>query len=226
MLEPFLKSQGISQVDYAVVSHGDQDHVSGLKELLEGGKGIRVRHVALPWSGRESGDEAYIELEELAREHGALVVWMKRGDKIRGRDLEIRCLYPGPEDHADRTGDRNEHSLLLLVTYGQAGILLTGDMSAKGEERWLRREEDLAVQILKAAHHGSGYSTGEAFLERVRPELAIISCGEGNRYGHPSPETLKRLEDVGIGWVLTQDMGAVTVKTDGGEMTVKGYGKR
>ena len=226
VLEPFLKSQGISQVDYAVVSHGDQDHVSGLKELLEGGKGIRVRHVALPWSGRESGDEVYIELEELAREHGALVVWMKRGDKIRGRDLEIRCLYPGPEDHADRTGDRNEHSLLLLVTYGQAGILLTGDMSAKGEERWLRREEGLAVQILKAAHHGSGYSTGEAFLERVRPELAIISCGEGNRYGHPSPETLKRLEDVGIGWVLTQDMGAVTVKTDGGEMTVKGYGKR
>ncbi len=223
VLEPFLKSQGISAVDYAIVSHGDQDHISGLREFLEEDRGIQVRNVILPWSGRGSGDRIYEELEKLAQEHGASVKWMRRGDKISGRSLELRCLYPGPEDHGGRALDRNEHSLLLLITYGQAGILLTGDMSTQGEERWLRRGEVPTVQVLKAAHHGSAYSTGKAFLERVRPRLAVISSGEGNRYGHPSQETLKRLEDMGIGWYLTQERGAVTVRTDGGEMTVRGY---
>ena len=73
------------------------------------------------------------------------------------------------------------------------------------------------------AHHGSAYSTEEEFLRRIQPELAVISCGEGNRYGHPAPETVDRLKDQGILWYLTQERGAVMVETDGEKLRVNTY---
>lgn len=226
VLNPFLKSRGISKVDYAVVSHGDQDHISGLVELLEEDGGIPVSHVVLPWLGRKSGDEIYENLAALAGDQGAEVLWMKRGDVISAGELKIRCLYAGD---AHRAGDRNEHSLLLYVEYGRAGILLTGDMSQEGERDWLSLGETPGVQVLKAAHHGSAYSTGEVFLDWVAPKVAVISCGEGNRYGHPARETLERMEERGVRWIQTKDQGAVTVRVRNGEIKVEtflGSGRR
>ena len=132
-------------------------------------------------------------------------------------EREIRGLSAGEE--GTESADRNEHSLMLHVRFGQAGILLTGDMSAQGEKRWLKSGETPRIQVLKAAHHGSSYSTGEEFLDRLCPRWAVISCGEGNRYGHPGEDTLKRLDDRGIKWYVTMDTGAVTVRTDGREMS-------
>ncbi len=221
VLEPFLKSRGISRVDWAIVSHGDQDHISGLMGLMEEDCGIEIRSVVLPQHGQKGGDEAYRKLEQAARGHGAKVEWMKRGDMVLEGELEIRCLYAGEE--GTESADRNEHSLMLHVRFGQAGILLTGDMSAQGEKRWLKSGETPRIQVLKAAHHGSSYSTGEEFLDRLCPRWAVISCGEGNRYGHPGEDTLKRLDDRGIKWYVTMDTGAVTVRTDGREMSVETF---
>ncbi len=218
VLEPFLKSRGITRVDYAVVSHGDQDHVSGLKELLEGNTGIRISHVILPWLGKEEGG-IYETLELGAQNHGAEVRWMKRGDRLKAGALEMECLYAGQEG----TDDRNDHSLLLSVTYGTAGILLTGDMSREGEQQWLLWGEQPEIQVLKVAHHGSAGSSGTEFLQRVRPVLAVISCGKKNRYGHPAPETLERLKDLGISWETTEAAGAVTVWTDGNRLRAETF---
>ena len=96
-------------------------------------------------------------------------------------------------------------------------------MSAKGEARWLNMGETPRVQVLKAAHHGSSYSTTEAFLERIKPKWAVISCGEGNRYGHPGEDTLDRLERQGVRTFVTMDTGAVTVRSDGRRMEVTMY---
>ena len=156
---------------------------------------------------------------EAAEGCGALVHWMRQGDHIGNGKLRIDCLYAGEEDGRDR----NEHSLMLLVTYDLTGILLTGDMSAKGEARWLNMGETPRVQVLKAAHHGSSYSTTEAFLERIKPKWAVISCGEGNRYGHPGEDTLDRLERQGVRTFVTMDTGAVTVRSDGRRMEVTMY---
>lgn len=225
VLEPYLKSQGISRVDWAIVSHGDQDHISGLMELMEEDCGIEICSVVLPQAGQKGGDEAYKKLERAAAECGAKVEWMKRGDRILRGGMEISCLYAGEEEPEAvlRKTDRNEHSLLLQVRFGQAGILLTGDMSAQGEKRWLKMGESPGIQVLKAAHHGSSYSTGEAFLDRIRPVWAVISCGEGNRYGHPGADALERLRDRGIMWYATMDTGAVTVRTDGREMCAETF---
>ncbi len=225
VVAPFLKSQGIARVDYAIVSHGDQDHISGLMEIMEEGCGIEISYVILPWLGQGGEDGIYENIEQAARKHRAQVAWMKRGDRIEEGAMKIDCLYAGEERQGQRAGsdDRNEHSLMLQVSYGQAGILLTGDMSSAGEAKWLEKGETPRIQVLKVAHHGSSYSTRQDFLQRIKPWWAVISCGAGNRYGHPGEDTLKRLEKQGTKQYVTADTGAVTVTTDGKSMEIRTF---
>ncbi len=242
VLEPFLKSRGVRQVDYAIVSHGDEDHISGLRQLLKSDCGIRIDCLVLPRLGRT--DAKYEELVRLAEAVGTEVFWMGAGDRISmqkgcqrhafciwdgegGQNLEVECLYAG--DDAFRE-DTNDHSLLLKASCGRAGFLFTGDMSAEGERRWLQTRMHTAgtVQVLKVAHHGSNYSSCGEFLDQTAPEWAVISCGANNRYGHPGQETLQRLSERGIRCFLTMEDGAVTVVTDGERMTAQPFldGKR
>lgn len=224
VVEPFLKSQGIRAIDYAIVSHGDQDHISGLSYLMESSCEIKIKHLILPWLGKE--DEAYEKLQQLAEDMEIDVHWMKAGDTIWKGKLELKCLYAGQEE---KKKDRNEHSLLIQASYGDTGILLTGDMSEEGEKEWLKEEKRRSseewrakgVQILKAAHHGSAYSNSEEFLRQVRPDCAIISCGQKNRYGHPSPETIERLMEQGTKYLVTMEHGAVIMETDGRKVIIR-----
>lgn len=219
-LEPFLKSKGIAEVDYAIVSHGDQDHISGLIYLLEKSE-IAIRTLVLPDIG--GGEEIYSRLEQLARRQGGEVLWMKRGDRLKCGRLEITCRYPESEDRRNR--ERNEHSLVLQVDYGGFHMLLTGDMSAEGEKCLLDLEnsepldrgtpglED--IQILKVAHHGSRYSTTEAWLDHVSPKWAVLSYGENNRYGHPGQQIVDRMKERRIQIWETARSGAISLRTDG-----------
>lgn len=208
VLEPFLKSRGVSRIDYAVVSHGDQDHISGLLYLLQSCEEIRIGQLILPWRGKE--DENCGKLKEAAEAVGTKVWWMETGSRIQTEEVLIRCLYAG--EHLE-SGERNDHSPLMEVVYGDVSILLTGDMSEYGEMQWLDQEDRIepagGIRILKAAHHGSKYSTSEAFLQAVRPDVTVISCGEGNSYGHPHQELLERLEAVDSKVMVTKDRGAV-----------------
>ena len=219
-LEPFLKSKAVTEIDYAWVSHGDQDHISGLAYLLEQGQDIRVRNLMLPVLGRE--DEGYDRLCTLAKERGGHVFWVGRGDVLEVGPMRITCLYPGAEDAAE---DRNEQSMVLKVDYGDFHMLLTGDMSEKGEQALLEDEGMNRLlpdtQVLKLAHHGSRFSTSQAWLRVVDPAWAVVSYGEGNRYGHPHEELRERLEDI-ILWE-TAKSGAVRLWTDGEKVRWEGY---
>lgn len=235
-LEPYLKSIGRTRVDLAVVTHGDADHISGLRYLLEETEDVRIECLALPYAGK--GQEVYEKLREAAEARETAVIWMKRGDMLQTGDFQMVCLYPeggsdAEEPHKDvdemvgeeaadkekADEDRNEHSLVLKVDYGNFHMLLTGDMSSRGEEQILEdtwAEPYLAeVQVLKVAHHGSKYSTGELWLDKMEPRWAVISYGMGNRYGHPHEEVLARLEDRGTVVYETGRSGAVMLHTDG-----------
>lgn len=249
-LEPFLKSMGIRQIDLAIVSHGDWDHISGLRWLMEEAAeetgAVRVKAMALPEIGK--GEEVYAQLQELCEKQGGRTFWIGRGDQITQSEgfkkkgsPSLLCLYPkGDTVQGSLTGstDRNEHSLVLRLDYGEFHMLLTGDMSARGEENLIAleqghlqdqttetkradevRAETKDIWVLKVAHHGSGYSSSEEFLSWLRPDYAVISCGAENRYGHPHPDVLKRLSDCKSEILQTKDSGAVIWRTDGKRIT-------
>ena len=112
---------------------------------------------------------------------------------------------------------------------GKINILLTGDVEGEGERQLTqelqeqRGQREFRVDILKVAHHGSGYSTGTEFLATASPATAIISCGRNNSYGHPHAETLQRLEDARVPWYGTMDYGALTVTVDSHGNRLRGY---
>ncbi len=239
-LEPFLKSRGIHQIDLAVVSHADWDHISGLTWLLEQEDAVWVRGLAMPEAGR--GEDAYENLAELCKAQGGTVAWCSRGDVLegaeeqagrRGAKIQLSVLYPDQDTFSalPPAADRNEHSLVLQLDYGVFHMLLTGDMSAEGEQGLMElageNEDRLfspeSFRLLKAAHHGSGYSSSEAFLEWLEPEYTVISCGANNRYGHPHPDTLERLRACGSEILQTTESGALIWNTDGTRVQVKEY---
>ena len=227
VLEPYLKSRGISWIDYAVVSHGDSDHINGLMYLLEESKDIGIGTLVLPVMGK--GEEVYENLAALARREGADVVYMKTGDWVETGELTLTCLYAG-EDFGGK--DRNSHSLVLCGDYKGFHMLFTGDMGEGQESSLARLAEQEGtlqdihlnhVQILKTAHHGSRTSSSEVFLDRLKIRLAVVSYGEGNSYGHPSPETMARFREQGIAVLETGKKGAITFKTDGASLEVHAF---
>ena len=271
---PFLKYQGASQIKAVFVSHADSDHYNGIAELLEQAEleGIRVENLVLTDIADECRSEGYEELVELAGQNGITVQLLHEGQQLQDGELLFQCLHPSKGYRAE---DLNETSMVLLVTYREFSMLLTGDVQGAGEEHLTQElqdskepgvtqmqdvirisgeEESMEEQsiederieeqieekrpqnkmganhteteltILKVAHHGSKNSTSEEFLKSANPKLAIISCGKGNRYGHPHEETLERLEKVDIPWFCTKDYGAITVTVDDkSRVQVRGY---
>lgn len=224
-LEPYLKSRGITGIDYAVVSHGDSDHINGLSYLLEESEDIKIENLILPVMGQgkeqEQEQEVYGNLALLAENRGALVSYMDVSDRIEAGALTLTCLYAGEEFTAQ---DRNSHSLIICGDYKGFHMLFTGDTGEAQEKQLVELAEtensiqDIHldhVEILKTAHHGSPASSSEKFLDRVNIKLALISYGRGNTYGHPSPEVVARLKSRGAQVLETGIRGAITLRTDG-----------
>ena len=219
-LLPYLKNQGISVVDAILLSHTDIDHISGVQELMDLKEKhlttLRIKYLLLPdWKNPEP---VYDELEAKAKRCGISVLKLQQGQKLQFGDATMKILSPEPG--AEGT-DPNEEGLVMELCYGKFRGLFTGDIGEETEKKLLPRLDD--VDFLKVGHHGSRYSSCQEFLDRIQPEAAVISCSESNTYGHPSPETIKRLEQNGIKTMYTMKSGAVTVSTDGGHMWMETF---
>ena len=222
-IEPYLLSQGIGSLDYVFASHGDQDHISGIKELVQRQKtGVTIKRLVLPT--QTVWDDALKELAELAAEEGIPVFTMEKGQCLTEGKLSLTCIQPG-KGEMEETG--NSASLVLALRYGDFDMLFTGDVEGEGEKRLvdhLQGEYSECVwDVLKTAHHGSGNSTTEEFLKTAAPQYAFISAGKNNSYGHPHKETLERLKDEGAIVYSTQEEGAVTIVVSEREFTISGF---
>ena len=170
-LEPFLMSEGRGELDYVFVTHTDLDHCSAIKTLLEENK-LHINTLVLPIT--EDVDENHNELVELAKLRGTKLVYIYAGMNIEMDGLKIECLHP-ESDYVP--SDKNGNSIVLLVSYRDFSMLLTGDISEKEE---IVLKELPKVDLLKVAHHGSKHSSSEKFLQSVMPKYGIISCGMDN----------------------------------------------
>lgn len=217
-IEPFLKEEGIGKLDYVAVTHGDIDHMNGIRELIARQRtGIRIGCLLLP--SELFRDEQLMSLERQAEQAGIPVLSLEQGKGIRLKSLTLAAIQPQAGDDLE---PGNEASLVLLLTQGRFQMLFTGDVEGRGEELLTARLKG-SVDVLKTAHHGSGGSTSEDFLKQARPRAAFISAGPDNPYGHPAPETLAHLEEAGALIYLTARHGAVTLQTDGETLWIKTY---
>lgn len=225
-LIPYLKAQGISSIDYMIMTHADEDHISGQLELMKRAavqKDIRIRKLLLPLPSQEmQREDGYRQMIAAAKQADIPIQTICAGDQLQQGALSITCLHPKPFFDASSA---NAYSTTLEVTYYSTRILLCGDLEGDGEQYVLDqlKRSDTKVDILKVAHHGSKNSTSAEFLAQVQPQYAIISCGRNNRYGHPHRELLTRLNDISTHIFSTAKQGAVTVYADRDSVTVLGY---
>jgi competence protein ComEC len=217
VLTPALWARGVRRLDVLAITHGDPDHIGGAAALVRDLKPRELwQGVAVP---RHEPDRI---LRAIALEHATTPISRIAGHTLRVDDVSIRVLHPRvPEWERQRV--RNDDSLVLEVRHGDVALLLTGDISAAVEHAILPQLTPARVRILKVAHHGSRTSTSQEVLDAWKPQIAVISCGRGNRFGHPVAEVIRRLEMAGVEVYRTDRDGQVTIASDGREVSVRTY---
>lgn len=198
-----LRARGVGRIEALVLTHPDLDHIGGATAVLES---FDVGVVYDP--GLAAGKQVFVDVLAAAAERG--VPWRpaRAGDRIDLSELEVRVLYP-PEGLGSDT-EANASSVVLHVRLGAFDALLTGD-AYKDVDRLIAPGLTEVVEVLKVGHHGSDTSTDPLLLEAARPELALVSVGRYNRYGHPAPEVIRRLEAHGVRVHRTDREGTISV---------------
>lgn len=217
-LRSLLAARRRNRLDLVVITHGHPDHYGGLATLLDE---MRVDELWL--NGQllvEERDGTMNHLVSSALSRGTRVRFPPElcEQPHRFGDARVDLLWPCPR--YDPELDLNDNSLTIRVTFGSRSFLLTGDLEAESERRLIDANRIQAADVLKVAHHGSKTSTSPSFLQAVRPSIAVMSSGASNRYGHPSPAVVARLQAAGARVVRTDVHGGVIIRTDGERLEV------
>jgi competence protein ComEC len=217
VLGPALWARGLRSIDTLLLTHGDPDHIGGAARLIHDFRPTEV------WEGVPAPPNHPLhELLGLAQTMGARVEHRAAGDERKVGNVRLRVLHP-PQPDWERPRVRNDDSVVVELLYGDVAVLLAGDISAEVERSIVPRLTTAHFRILKVAHHGSRTSTSEKLIDAWRPHIALIGCGRGNPFGHPSAEVLQRLQRAGTSVYRTDLHGQITVETDGHDVRVRTY---
>ena len=195
----YLRYEGL-YIDAVILSHLDKDHAGALMRLLESEIPIS-RLVCAEKEPAEDDADIVKAAWDLIQQRGICVDTVTSGDRFSFSNYEFKVLAPDPEDIGS-----NERSLVLETEKYNTRMLFTGDIPIQSEP-----EQIPDIDILKVAHHGSKHSTSQLFLENTTPEIAVISAGKDNSYGHPSDRVIDDLESVGAKVYRTDQMGCITI---------------
>ncbi|GAB4414093.1 MAG: hypothetical protein OHK0021_21610 [Bryobacter sp.] len=213
MVSPYLWSRQIGHLDTLIVSHGDHDHAGGLLAVYDN---FRPREV---WASCRVTGPLWDALQKKA---GPRVRRLKAGDRVSLGVTQVEVLWPHCEGEGEgKAMKSNNASLVLRVQHGKHRFVLTGDIEASAELAMLEQGALSEVDVLKVAHHGSKSSTTEAWLAATKPDIALISAGYANSFGHPHPSVLARLAAHRAQILRTDELGQVRVLSDGQRLEVR-----
>jgi len=217
VLAPALWARGIRRLDTLLVTHGDPDHLGGAADVLADFTPPEL------WMGIPVPNHRPTEdlLADAIRLH-AVASLRRAGDIKADGSVGMRVLHPPPPDW-ERRRVRNDDSVVMEIVFGDVAVLLTGDISAQVEREIVPRLTHAPVRVLKVAHHGSRTSSSLELLAAWRPQIALISAGRGNTFGHPAPEVLERLATIGATVLRTDLDGQITIETDGQRVRVSTF---
>lgn len=200
----YLKELGVNKLDIVVATHPDADHIGGLIPVINS-----IDIGQFYDSGKVHTSQTFEEMLTLIDTKNIPYNVPKTGDSIAfDDDINVKVL--NANEHAK---DNNDASIVLKIAYGNVSFLLTADAGIALEKEMM--QYDVKATVLKAGHHGSNTSSSAEFIQAVHPEVAILSYGEGNKYGHPHAEVVERLQAIGSKIYATAEAGTVIVSTDG-----------
>lgn len=214
VVSPFLWRKGIKTIDHLVLTHGHPDHLNGLKAVVRNFR-IREFHEAV----RDAEDPSYLEFKRLLSPRTEQTLWVK-GESLREGDVLVEVLHPEARRiEAARTD--NDLSIVLRLSWREFSCLLASDIGASTEEDLVNGVPELASDLLKVPHHGSRTSSSLPFIQAVRPAIAVLTAGSGNRYGLPNEDVLVRFRNAGVRLLRTDKDGAVEITSDGRTITIR-----
>ena len=196
----YLKRQGVEKLDYVIASHYDSDHLSGIVGVISA---FPIGTLIAP--DYEADSPVYRSFLTAAAKHRLSIVSPAPGTEYLLGDGTFRILAPLGADYEDE----NDYSVVVKLSLGDTSLLLTGDAAFESEEEMLSHGDLLESDVLLIGHHGSAGSTKEEFLTAVSPDFAVISCGLGNDYGHPSDRVVSLLEESRIPLYRTDLQGNI-----------------
>lgn len=217
---PYLLDKKVKKIDYLIISHTDSDHIGGIFALL---KNIKVEKIIIGTQAEESVQ--YRELLKISKSKKIPIYYFSLNNKILIENgILLETLWPINTELINENA-LNNNSLVFKFSYNDFSILFTGDIEKIAEEQIVKKYEKtnkLKSQILKVAHHGSKTSTTSAFLEKVNPRIALIGVGKNNKFGHPSEEVLKRIEEINGHTFRTDENGEINILVNkSGKLKIK-----
>lgn len=207
----YLKKQGVESLDYVIGTHPDADHIGGLDVIVYK---YNCDTVIMP--DYEKDTKTYQELVDVIHDKNMKITYPVVGEQYALGEAKFTIIAPNSNSYG---GNANDYSVAILLEYGKNRFLFTGDAEEASEAEMLTNRIDISADVYKVAHHGSRSASTQEFLNAVHPKYAVISCGEGNSYGHPHAEVLNRLRSMGVEVFRTDEQGSIIASSDGENIT-------
>lgn len=208
----YIESLGIKKIDYLVATHPHADHIGGMAEVIAN---FDIGEIYMPKI--QNNTKTFEDMLDVIGEKNLTITSAESG-KVLFDYSGVRAEILSPKK-GETYEEMNNYSAVLMLQCGDKRFLFMGDAEKDVEEEILKK--DLDADVLKVGHHGSTTSSSKKFLEQVSPEYAVISCGEGNDYGHPHKETINNLKKIAKEILRTDKSGTIVMRCDGSNIEIE-----
>ncbi|MBN1051608.1 MBL fold metallo-hydrolase [Clostridium botulinum] len=206
----YLKSIGVTNLDYVIATHPHEDHIGGMTSVINN---FNVKEFYAPKVAHTT--RTFENMVKALQNKGLKITAPNVGDTLTIGNAILQFLAP----NGSKYQDLNNYSIVCKLKYGNTSYLFTGDAESLSEGEILAKQLDISADVLKLGHHGSHSSTSQAFLDKVTPRYAIVSCGKENDYGHPHQETIDKLNVKNINILRTDVSGTIISTSDGNNIS-------